>query len=31
MSVTFLVGAKYLLAYMEKLAIQEGRLTESRR
>lgn len=31
MSVIFLVGAKYLLAYMEKLAIQEGRLTESRR
>jgi ABC-2 type transport system permease protein len=31
MSVFFLVGARALLAYMEKLAIQEGRLTESRR
>jgi ABC-2 type transport system permease protein len=29
--VVFLVGAKYLLTYMEKLAIREGRLTESRR
>jgi ABC-2 type transport system permease protein len=29
--VGFLVGAYYLLAYMERLAIQEGRLTESRR
>jgi ABC-2 type transport system permease protein len=27
----FLAGAKILLAYMEKLAIREGRLTESRR
>jgi ABC-2 type transport system permease protein len=27
----FLVGAKYLLTYMERLAIREGRLTESRR
>jgi len=27
----FLVGAKYLLNYMERLAIREGRLTESRR
>ncbi len=27
----FLVGAKYLLAYMERLAIREGRLTETRR
>ncbi len=27
----FLLGAKWLLAYMEKLAIREGRLTESRR
>jgi len=27
----FLVGAKYLLNHMEKLAIREGRLTESRR
>jgi ABC-2 type transport system permease protein len=31
MSVFFLLGARALLAYMEKLAIQEGRLTESRR
>jgi len=31
LSVTFLVGARYLLAYMERLAIREGRLTESRR
>ena len=29
--VVFLVGAKLLLAFMEKLAIREGRLTESRR
>jgi ABC-2 type transport system permease protein len=29
--VVFLVGAKFLLAYMEKLAIREGRITESRR
>jgi ABC-2 type transport system permease protein len=29
--VVFLVGSKLLLAYMEKLAIREGRLTESRR
>ncbi|GAB4454653.1 MAG: ABC transporter permease [Anaerolineales bacterium] len=27
----FLVGAKFLLDYMEKLAVREGRLTESRR
>jgi ABC-2 type transport system permease protein len=27
----FLTGAYYLLAYMERLAIREGRLTESRR
>ena len=27
----FLVGARYMLAYMERLAIREGRLTESRR
>ena len=27
----FLIGAKYLLGYMERLAIREGRLTESRR
>jgi ABC-2 type transport system permease protein len=31
LSVVFLVAAKSLLAYMEKLAIREGRLTESRR
>lgn len=31
LSVVFLVAAKILLAYMEKLAIREGRLTESRR
>ena len=31
LSVFFLVAAKILLAYMEKLAIREGRLTESRR
>lgn len=31
LSVVFMVGAKVLLAYMEKLAIREGRLTESRR
>jgi ABC-2 type transport system permease protein len=29
--VVFLVGAKLLLAHMERLAIREGRLTESRR
>ena len=29
--VVFLVGARYLLGYMERLAIREGRLTESRR
>jgi hypothetical protein len=29
--VIFLAGAKYLLDYMEKLAIREGRITESRR
>jgi ABC-2 type transport system permease protein len=27
----FVTGARYLLAYMERLAIREGRLTESRR
>jgi len=27
----FLTGARFLLAYMERLAIREGRLTESRR
>lgn len=31
LSVVFLVGAYLLLNYMEKLAIREGRLTESRR
>jgi ABC-2 type transport system permease protein len=31
LSFTFLVGAKLLLDHMEKLAIREGRLTESRR
>jgi ABC-2 type transport system permease protein len=31
LSLTFLMGARFLLAYMEKLAIREGRLTESRR
>jgi ABC-2 type transport system permease protein len=31
LSVVFLVGAKMLLDYTEKLAIREGRLTEARR
>jgi ABC-2 type transport system permease protein len=31
LSIIFLVGARWLLAYMERLAIREGRLTESRR
>jgi ABC-2 type transport system permease protein len=31
MSVIFVIGARYLLARLEKLAIREGRLTESRR
>ena len=31
LSLTFLIAAKVLLAHMEKLAIREGRLTESRR
>jgi ABC-2 type transport system permease protein len=31
LSAVFLVSAKLLLAYMEKLAIREGRLTENRR
>ncbi len=30
-SVFFIVGAKLLLDYTEKLAIREGRLTEARR
>jgi ABC-2 type transport system permease protein len=29
--IVFLTGAKFLLDYMEKLAIREGRITESRR
>ena len=29
--VVFLIGAKFLLDYMERLAIREGRITESRR
>lgn len=29
--VVFLIGAKFLLSYMERLAIREGRITESRR
>ena len=29
--IAFLIGAKFLLDYMEKLAIREGRITESRR
>jgi hypothetical protein len=31
LSALFLWGARLLLDYMEKLAIREGRLTESRR
>jgi len=31
LSIIFLIAARWLLAYMEKLAIREGRLTESRR
>ncbi len=31
LSILFLLGAKWLLDYMERLAIREGRLTESRR
>ncbi len=31
MSVAFVVAASYMLAHLEKLAIREGRLTESRR
>lgn len=31
LSVVFLIGAKLLLDYMERLAIREGRLTEARR
>jgi len=31
LSIVFLLSARWLLAYMERLAIREGRLTESRR
>jgi hypothetical protein len=31
MSVVFVVTAKFLLAYVEKIAVREGRVTESRR
>ena len=31
LSIIFLISARYLLAYMERLAIREGRLTDSRR
>ncbi len=31
LAVAFIVGARFLLAYMERLAKREGRLTESRR
>lgn len=31
LSVAFLAGARFMLSYMERLAIREGRLTESRR
>jgi ABC-2 type transport system permease protein len=31
LSIIFLVSARFLLAHMEKIAIREGRLTESRR
>ena len=31
LAIVFLIGAKFLLAYMERLAIREGRLTDSRR
>jgi ABC-2 type transport system permease protein len=30
LSVIFLTGAKYLLAYLERIAIREGRITDSR-
>jgi ABC-2 type transport system permease protein len=30
LAVVFLIAARYLLSYMEKLAVREGRLTESR-
>lgn len=31
LSVVFVVGARFLLAYVERLAVREGRLTENRR
>jgi ABC-2 type transport system permease protein len=31
LSIVFLIGARWLLRYMERLAIREGRITESRR
>jgi len=31
LSMGFIIGAKFLLAHMERLAVREGRLTESRR
>ncbi len=31
LSVLFLAGARFMLGYMERLAIREGRLTDSRR
>jgi ABC-2 type transport system permease protein len=31
LSIAFITGAYFLLAYVERLAIREGRLTESRR
>jgi ABC-2 type transport system permease protein len=31
LSAIFVIGARFLLAYLEKLSIREGRLTESRR
>jgi hypothetical protein len=31
LSILFIAGAKFLLDYMERLAIKEGRITENRR
>ncbi len=31
LGVVYIIGARYLLAYVEKLAVREGRLTEGRR
>jgi ABC-2 type transport system permease protein len=31
LGILFITGARLLLAYMERLAIREGRITESRR